>query len=324
MSEISPPQIRGFLLCLYGFIYAIGQLLASVVLYVIQNSDPLSWRRAIYTEWAFHGFWIFCGLIWLPESPWYHAKREEEEKTLKSLRSVYKKMKAFDPVHEMNAIKYELEQQKENAQGVSGWIEMFKGSNRIRTFGAGLAIGTQIIAGTPVIFTYTTYFVQTAGIGEPFLASLIVTIILLIGLIVSFFAVETLGRRTLMVGGGISCTICNFVVGITGCFPKTDTINHTALAFVFLWVFSYGVSFAGVSWAMVGEASTSRLKPMTAAFATGVYDLLGLIFTLSVPYMLSSSGKGAVGWGTKTLFLFAIINAAATVGNYFLCPEVSC
>jgi hypothetical protein len=40
--------------------------------------------------------------------------------------------------------------------------------------------------------------------------------------------------------------------------------------------------------------------------------------------MLAVTGPGARNWGTKTLFLFAILLAAGTVINYFLLPEASC
>jgi hypothetical protein len=42
-----------------------------------------------------------------------------------------------------------------------------------------------------------------------------------------------------------------------------------------------------------------------------------------VPYMLASSGTGAVNWGTKSLFLFAGTSIVGTTVNYFLLPEVS-
>lgn len=180
-----------------------------------------------------------------------------------------------------------------------------------------------MLAGANVVFTYTTYFIQQAGIGEPFSATIIVTIILLVGLIASFFGVELAGRRTLIIGGGIFCTLCNIVIGI-GCFPKTPALNHTALAFIFIWVFSYAGSFAGVSWALVSECAAPRLKSKAAAFAALCYDLTSLTFTVSVPYMLATSGAGARGWGAKSIFMFAITMAAATIGNYFLCPEASC
>lgn len=323
IGEIAPPQIRGTLLCMYGFSFAIGQLLASVVLYVISNARPLDWLVPVYTEWAIHGLWIFFGFIWLPESPWYYARRGRDEKALKALGRIYRGVAGFDSNHELTAIKHELERQREAESVVSAWTDLFKGTNRIRTLAAGLAIATQMFAGAIIVFTYTTYFIQQAGIGEPFLATMIVTIVLLVGLITSFFAVELAGRRTLIIGGGVFCTICNLIIGITGCFPKTKALNNTALAFIFIWVFSYAGSFAGVSWALVSECATPRLKSKTAAFATLCYDTSSLVFTVSVPYMLATSGPGARGWGTKSIFMFAITMATATIGNFFLCPEVS-
>ncbi|KAL1889058.1 hypothetical protein Sste5346_009123 [Sporothrix stenoceras] len=322
VSEIAPPQLRGTLLCMYGFFFAIGQLVASVILYVLSNTRPLDWRVAVYTEWSFHGLWIICGLPWLPESPWYYARKNNDDKALKSLSRIYKYVKDCDPYRELRVMKSELEvEAQQNDGNDSSIMDLFCGTDKWRTIGSALAVSTQMLCGSIVIFTYTTYFVQQAGIGEPFLASLIVTIVLLVGLLISFFAVELVGRRTLLLGGGMSCTVCDLVIGTTGCFPKTQRLNNVALAFVFIFVFGYAMSFAGVCWAMVSEVSSSRLKAKSAAFATLSYDLVLLVFTVSVPYMLASTGPGARNWGTKSLFCFAITAGLSTVGNYFLCPE---
>lgn len=294
-----------------------------MALYAIELRVPLDWRLAVYTEWAFHGFWIFFGLIWLPESPWYYARRGKREKALHSLNRIYKGVPSFDAGHELAVIEHELEQEQE-LSAVGGWKALFKGPDRIRTLGAALAISTQILCGTIVIFTYTAYFVQEAGIGEPFLASMIVYIVLLIGLFTSFFAVELLGRRTLIIGGGILCTVCNVIIGITGCLHQTSTVKHAALAFIFIWVFSYANSFASVAWAMVSEGASARLKAKTASFSMWSYNIFYLVLTVSVPYMIGTAGAGARDWGTKTLFMFAITTGVASVGNFFICPEVSC
>jgi hypothetical protein len=304
-------------------LFAIGQLVASVVLYVIQNTRPLDYKLAIYTEFAFHGIWIFGGLLWLPESPWYHARQNNDDKARHSLNRIYGGIEGYDVEHELVAIKHEIERQAAAASAVGAWTDLFKGTNTRRTLAACFAIDMQMLSGVIVMFAYTTYFVQQAGIGEPFTASLIVTIILLVGLLVSFYAVEVLGRRALMIGGGVACAVCNLVIGITGCLPKNDSTNHAALAFVFLWVFSYAASFAGVGWGMVSECATPRLKSKTAAAANITYNAYSLLFFFTVPYMLASSGAGAVNWGTKALFLFAGTSIVGTAVNYFLLPEVS-
>ncbi|CAK7231314.1 hypothetical protein SBRCBS47491_007888 [Sporothrix bragantina] len=323
VNELSPPQIRGTLMCFYGFFYAIGQLFAAVVLYVVENNRPLDWRIAVYTEWAFHGLWIVFGFIWLPESPVYYVRKGQTEKAKKTLNRIYKGIKGFDQDRELRVLQMEVDRELEasTTSSLKDWLDLFKGTNRLRTLGAGLAISTQIWSGCNLVFSYTTYFIQEAGIGEAFTASLIVTCVLIAGLLTSFVAVEALGRRPLLLGGCICCTICNLVIGITGCFPQTPALNNAALAFIFLWVFSYGTAFAGVCWALTSEGASARLKTQTAAFATLVYDVASLVFTVAVPYMIGTSGPGARNWGTRSVFMYFISCAAATVGNYFLCPE---
>ena len=53
VSEIAPSQIRGALLGVYSLFFGIGQFTAAICLYIVQSTDALNWRRAIYSEWVY-------------------------------------------------------------------------------------------------------------------------------------------------------------------------------------------------------------------------------------------------------------------------------
>lgn len=91
-----------------------------------------------------------------------------------------------------------------------------------------------------------SYFFQLAGMKDAFLASVIVQVVLLIGIVISFFGVESFGRRTLTLTGGTICMICVFIVGGLGSVAISSASSNALIAVSCIWVFSYSLSLAPI------------------------------------------------------------------------------
>ncbi|CAL3964455.1 unnamed protein product, partial [Diplocarpon coronariae] len=71
--------------------------------------------------------------------------------------------------------------------------------------------------GVNFIFYYSTPFLQSTGaIGNPFIISLIFTLVNVCSTPISFYTVERFGRRPLLVFGALGMLICQFLVAIVG------------------------------------------------------------------------------------------------------------
>jgi hypothetical protein len=68
MSEIALPQFRGALLAAFSMAFALGQVFLAIGLKVLQDNEPLKFRRMFYSEFVFTGLWL-VPLLLLPESP---------------------------------------------------------------------------------------------------------------------------------------------------------------------------------------------------------------------------------------------------------------
>lgn len=154
-------------------------------------------------------------------------------------------------------------------------------------------------------------------------------------IIVSFFATDRLGRRTLILTGGTGCFICNVILGTLGVVKRTDKVLNATLAVICVWVVIYALCLGGVSWGLTSEIANPRLRARTTAVVTTMSTLFSLMFGYVVsthvqkqladgqdPLMLSNKGHGAVNWGVKTMYLFACLDAVGLVANYFLLPEL--
>lgn len=80
----------------------------------------------------------------------------------------------------------------------------------------------------------------------------------------SLFIMDSLGRRPLLVVGGLGMAVCLAVVaGLTGSF-EDNWPAHTAggwAAAVFIWIY---IAWFGVSWGPVSWVVISEIMPMSA------------------------------------------------------------
>jgi len=76
-------------------------------------------------------------------------------------------------------------------------------------------------------FYYSTAFLKSTGtISDPFLTSMIFTIVNVCSTPISFYTVEKFGRRPLLIYGAGSMMVCQFIIAIVG---VTVGFNKTAL-----------------------------------------------------------------------------------------------
>ncbi|TLD07945.1 hypothetical protein PspLS_12172 [Pyricularia sp. CBS 133598] len=205
MSEVALPQFRGALLASFSLAFSLGQVFLAVALKTLQDTTPLRFRNIFYSEFVFFGLWILP-MLYLPESPVWLATKGRHDEAKRSLRKlVGGKVDGYDIEHEYAVLKQEVEQSiqlSETHGGESDWKAMVAPLNLKRALISTLPFTYQNIVGVPLMFGYTTYFFSLANVSDPFLGKLIINIVLLLGIVTSFYFVDTVGRRTLVLGGG--------------------------------------------------------------------------------------------------------------------------
>ncbi|GFZ43381.1 hypothetical protein JCM24511_01101 [Saitozyma sp. JCM 24511] len=321
ISEIAPTQVRGALLALYSLGFALGQFASSIALQVIQTTDPLNWLRAVYTQWIFIGLWII-GMVFLPESPWHLARQKKVEQAKKSMKRIYGHVAGYDVEREFLVLATEIEHAEFIREEMQGHkiVEIFRGVNLRRTLASTFPIVLQQLCGVPIFFSYLTYFFQMAGLKDPFVASVIMYVLLLAGIIISFWTTERVGRRPLLLYGCVIMFIANIGLGLSGSFTITSSALNASLAMSCIWVFTYAMSAAPIGFVVAAETATPRLKSLTTGFAIGCYGALNVVFQFTVPLMLAADGAN---WGVKAAYLFAGLTVFGALGIFFFTPETS-
>ncbi|KAJ5375658.1 hypothetical protein N7517_007664 [Penicillium concentricum] len=330
MSEIAPRKIRGALVSSYQFCVTIGLMLASCVNYATQNrADSGSYRIPIALQmlWALI---LGVGLFFLPESPRFYIRKGQKDKARAVLARIRGQPENSDFVElELNEIdannQYELMAIPQGGY-FSTWLSCFTGSlwhpnsNIRRTIlGTSLQMMQQWTGVNFIFYFGTTFFTQLGTIDDPFLMSMITTIVNVCSTPISFYTIERYGRRALLLWGALGMVICQFIVAIIG---VTDGENKKAvaamIAFICIYIFFFASTWGPGAWVVIGEIYPLPIRSRGVALSTASNWLWNCIIAVITPYM-TDADKGNLG--AKIFFIWGSLCACAFVYTYFLIPE---
>lgn len=97
-----------------------------------------------------------------------------------------------------------------------------------RTIVSLVPFNNQLWDGAPVLFVYTSYFFQQAGVAKPFIATVAVNTVLIVFVAISFYTTDRIGRRPLLVYVGAFMVPLLFIIGGILKMPLA-TGNSTAM-----------------------------------------------------------------------------------------------
>ncbi|KAJ7336808.1 general substrate transporter [Mycena albidolilacea] len=336
MSEIAPKKVRGALVSGYQFAITIGILLANCVVYATQNRlDTGSYRIPIGVQflWAII---LGGGLMFLPESPRFWANKGDIEKATVALARVRDQPRDSAYVQdELAEIIANLEFEKAHTPQTSyvgSWLacftgSLFDGSSNIRRtlVGTGLQCAQQF-TGINFIFYFGTSFFQTLGtISNPFLISLVTTLVNVLSTPLSFWIIERFGRRRILLIGGSSMVVCQFIVAIIGTAAPNATVpggNPSAvkaeIAFICLNIASFATTWGPAAWVVVGEMFPLPIRSRGVGMSTASNWFWNCIIGVITPYFVSAD---KLNLGPKVFFIWGSTAVLSTLFAYFFVSE---
>jgi len=332
MSEIAPKKVRGALVSGYQFCITIGILLANCVVFATQNRlDTGSFRIPIGVQflWAII---LAAGLFFLPESPRYWVKRGDIEKATLALASVRSQPRESQYVQDELAeiiANNEFEKAHIPQTGyVDGWLVCFKGSlfdgssNIRRTItGTGLQCAQQF-TGINFIFYFGTSFFQTLHtISNPFLISLVTTLVNVLSTPISFWIVERFGRRRILLVGGCCMVFFQFLVAIIGVaapqVPGGSAVK-AEIAFICLNIAAFASTWGPAAWVVVGELYPLPIRSRGVGMSTASNWFWNCIIAVITPYFVSVDEANL---GPKVFFIWGSTAMLSTLFAYFFVSE---
>jgi sugar porter (SP) family MFS transporter len=344
MSEICPKKVRGALVAGYQFCITIGLLLASCVVYACESKNGSeAYRIPIGIQFAWAAI-LAGGLFFLPDSPRYFVKKGRLEDASRSLQRLRGQPAESEYIqNELAEIIANEEYERSvipSAGFVDSWANCFKGSlfkqssNVRRTIlGTSLQMMQQW-TGVNFIFYYSTPFLASTGaIDNTFLISLIFTLVNVCSTPLSFWAVERLGRRPLLVWGALGMLICQFLVAIIGVTvgfnythpdangdPIANNISavNAQIAFIAIFIFFFATTWGPGAWILIGEIFPLPIRSRGVGLSTASNWLWNTIIAVITPYMV---GENHGNLKSSVFFVWGGLCTAAFVYAFLLVPE---
>ncbi|MET0356136.1 MAG: sugar porter family MFS transporter [Cellvibrio sp.] len=271
----------------------------------IKGSTTPFWLE--YTSWRWM-FWVgivpaaifLVSLMFIPESPRFLVSAGKKDKALKVLTKLYGAKTAERTVTEIyNSLAHD------HKPRFADLIDKTK--NRIRPIvwvGIGLAVLQQFV-GINVVFYYGAVLWQAAGFSEN--DSLFINVgsglVSIAACFITFFFVDKIGRKPLLLIGSIGMTITLALVAFAfmgapvdakGNLVLSSTMGTTALIAANLYVIFFNLSWGPVVWIMLGEMFPNQIRGTGLAIAGFAQWAANFLITWTFP-MLLASALGLVG-----------------------------
>ncbi|KAH8809151.1 general substrate transporter [Xylogone sp. PMI_703] len=336
MSEICPRKVRGALVSGYQFCITIGLLLASCVDYATEKrTDTGAYRIPIALQMAW-ALILAGGLFLLPESPRYFVKKGNLEQATIVLARLRGQPASSEYVQQELAEivannEYEMSVIPQNGYW-SSWFNCFKGglfnpsSNLRRTIlGTSLQMMQQLTGINFIFYFGTTFFQQLGTIKNPFLMSLITTLVNVCSTPISFYIIEKFGRRPIMIYGALGMFICEFIVGIIGVTAGRESEHNNSavsamIALICIYIFFFATTWGPAAWVLIGEIFPLPIRSRGVALSTASNWLWNCIIAVITPYMVGTK-KHDANLGSRIFFIWGSLCTVCFVYAYLLVPE---
>lgn len=317
-SEVAPVALRAYFETYVVLCWGFGQLFAYACLDSLEtNMTNSAWRIPFAVQWVWPV--IIIPLIYLaPESPWWLVRKgrlQQAEHSVKRLTSFNDDQQVRDMVGLMVETTALERQMTEGAT----YIDCFRGTNLWRTEISCCVYIAEVFVGF-ALTAYASYFFEQAGLSSAnsYKLSLGQGGLNVVFTVLSGFNTRHFGRRTIFIAGCASMATVMFIIGFLSLAKETPAISAASASMYMLYFCLYLFTLGPISYALIGEVSSSRLRSHTVALARNAYNLTNMLSSGTAPVILDPT---ADNWKGKSGFLAGGLGLVATIWGIFRLPE---
>ncbi|KAF6791729.1 MFS sugar transporter [Colletotrichum sojae] len=322
-SEVCPTNLRGYMTTYVNLCWATGQLIAAGVLRgCLSIEGEMAYRIPFAIQWASpnpHPSVTTNVVAYLaPESPWYLVRKDRLDEARRSIERLSGD-KTQDQISAQLAMMLHTTKVESSVSSGVSYKDCFKGIDLRRTEICCLAFAGQVMSGSS--FAYTpTYFFTTAGMdtANAFELSLGAKGMAFIGTVLSWWLITHWGRRTIYVSGIGLLTVILFIIGILDVSLGERGLWPSGGLCVF-WLFIYSLTIGPITYSVISETSSVRLRPLTVVLSRNAYQLVNIVSQVLQTYMMNPTEWNLKG---KAGFFWAATAGIIFVWSFFRLPEV--
>ncbi|KAL7269679.1 hypothetical protein RUND412_007646 [Rhizina undulata] len=318
-DKCSPHPLRGVTTAAINFSLSIGPLIGTIMGEALgSRGDRSAYRDLFATQW---GFAVTALLLapFAPESPWWLLSRGQESAAAEALRRFGNSEQEIEK--RLAVIKVTQFEAQQQASGSGSILECFQGTNLRRTIVGGAPIVIQAFSGVIFVAGYQSYYFQLAGLStkQAFQLNSSSNGLSLLSNVVSWFLVDKVGRRPLILYGTMFLTGSMIIMGGLGFSTSPNAVWGVAVMFI-VYAVAYQIALGSVAYSVLAEMGTSKLRVKTVAIGISAQNILYTMWSFVVPYMFNPD-QGNLG--AKIGFVFGGISALCCIFVFFHQPETA-
>ncbi|CAK9783938.1 unnamed protein product [Cutaneotrichosporon oleaginosum] len=319
-SDVTPIPLRGYLTTYINLCWVIGQMIGAGIL---RKVTTLPGANAYRIPFAVQWVWpipLFILVTLAPESPWFLVRAGRLAEAKRVVERLSRKGEKVDSDATVAMMVRTNQMEIDNETG-STYIDCFKGVDLRRTEIACVVWICQQLCGM-VFCGSPTYFFLQAGLAEDnaFSLNLGITGIAFVGTVASWITLTIMGRRPpFLAGMAFMCMLMWIIAGLSWPADKGGGGAWGQAALVMIFVFVYDFTIGPLTYCIVGEVSSTRLRSKTVGLARNAYNVVGVCAGILNTYMVNATewnlkGRAAFVWGGTSLI--------CTIWCFFRLPEM--
>lgn len=324
LSEISTVAIRGVVVGSWQLMLAIGQVIGACVGQATsKRTDTGAYRIPIAINFLL-ALILFISQFIIPESPRWLVNKGRDEQAIAALRRLNKDQDDPDTVVELQLRSFrEAKREDEELGKDAGWKSLFTQREELRKLMIVCGVlASQQINGIQFVFSYTTTFFAQAtgstGQDDAFIFTIIVTIIEVVGVILSFFVVNRFGRRSLLMWTSIPMVGSLFVCGGLGTIRRNEAQNNTIVAMICIFVLFFNIAWGPLAWVVASECAVGKNRQKLMSLGSATFFIWAFVVAFTLPYLFDPD-KGNLG--TQIGWIYGVGTMIGIIFVFFCVPE---
>jgi MFS transporter, SP family, xylose:H+ symportor len=310
IAEIAPAVIRGKLVSWNQFAIVSGILIVYFVNWFIAKHGDEQWNmttgwRYMFLSGSIPSLLFIFLLFFIPETPRFLVLKKKNEQALKVLgRTVGDEAEAH--LKEISSTLVEKS---------APWL----------SFGAGVIVTGILLAafqqliGINVVLYYAPKIFQNTGtkLDISLLQTILVGAVNLLFTVIAIFTVDKLGRKPLLIYGGLIMGIAMAAIGFTF---YSERMGIGALVFILLYIAGFAMSWGPVMWVLLSEIFPNSIRS-AMSLATATVWITDLIISWSFPVLDDNAWLTEKFHHGFAYWIYAIICMLAVIFVWKKVPE---
>ena len=285
-AEVAPPEVRGSLVALQQLAITAGIMVSFWIDYGSNNiggtgasQSDAAWLLPLLLQLV-PGLALGIGMIFMPFSPrWliHHGREAEARRNLSNLRNLPENHDLI----ELEFLEIKAQSIFEKRSTAEKWPHLVKltawNTFKLQFVAIGSLFQSRGMFQRVIVATVTMFFQQFTGINAvlyyapsifaalgtssnttSLLATGVVGVAMFLATIPAVLYIDKLGRKPVMIAGGIGMAICHMTIAIIFAknqyqWPTHKAAGWAAVAMVWLFVVHFGYSWGPCAWVIISE-----------------------------------------------------------------------